>query len=90
MTNYITYNVKMFIEDDLISGLSQREEALKRQVCKTLVCNINKKLKNRTPLGRKFGSGRPEILSDELKRQLFLIYDKNHKESCLKITQKFV
>ncbi|ORE00319.1 hypothetical protein A0H76_1527 [Hepatospora eriocheir] len=64
--------------------------ALKRQVSKTLVCNINKKLKNRIPLEKKFGSGRPEILSNELKRQFFLIYDKNHKESCLKITQKFV
>ncbi|ORD95379.1 TCB1 [Hepatospora eriocheir] len=90
MTNHITYEVKILIEDDLISGLSQREMALKRKVSKTLVCNINKKLKNGTPLGRKFGSRRPEILSDELKRQLFLIYDKNHKESCLKITQKFV
>ncbi|ORD96029.1 hypothetical protein HERIO_1999 [Hepatospora eriocheir] len=89
MTNYITYEVKVFIEDDLISGLSQREVAVKRQV-KTLVCNINKNLKNRTPLGRKIGSGRPEILSDELKRQLFLIYDKNYKESCLKNIQKFV
>ncbi|ORD95867.1 hypothetical protein HERIO_2152 [Hepatospora eriocheir] len=53
MTNYITYEVKVLIEDDLISGLSQREVAVKRQVSKTLVCNINKNLKNRTPLGKK-------------------------------------
>ncbi|ORD95420.1 hypothetical protein A0H76_812 [Hepatospora eriocheir] len=45
MTNHITYEVKVLIEDDLISGLSQREVALKIKVSKTLVCNINKKLK---------------------------------------------
>ncbi|ORD98577.1 hypothetical protein A0H76_2241 [Hepatospora eriocheir] len=68
MSNQIVYEVKVLIEDDLISGLSQREVALKIKVSKTLVCNINKKLKNGTPHGKKFSSERPEILSDELKR----------------------
>ncbi|ORD98680.1 hypothetical protein A0H76_2075 [Hepatospora eriocheir] len=79
MTKKIDDYVKVLIEDDLNTWMSQREIAIKRGVSKFFVNKINIKLQKNIPLGRKYGSGRKSLLNDELKRELFLIYDKNHK-----------
>ncbi|ORE00005.1 hypothetical protein A0H76_2515 [Hepatospora eriocheir] len=89
MTKKIDDYVKVLIEDDLKTGMSQREIVIKRSVSKSFVNKINIKLQKNKPLGRKYGSGRKSLLNDELKRELFFIYDKNHKEFHAKIAQKF-
>ncbi|ORD96398.1 hypothetical protein HERIO_1670 [Hepatospora eriocheir] len=58
MTKKIDDYVKVLIEDDLKTEMSQREIAIKRGVSKSFVNKINIKLQKNISLGRKYGSGR--------------------------------
>ncbi|ORD99446.1 hypothetical protein A0H76_831 [Hepatospora eriocheir] len=52
MSNHITHDFKVLIKDVLKLILSQGEMTSKRQLSKTLMCNINKKINNPTTLGK--------------------------------------
>lgn len=89
MGRKLNFETKVLISEDLKQGLSQRVISEKRNVSKTTVFNINKKLSENLPITRKFGSGRKELLNNSLKNEIYSIYDKDHKQSIMEIKSKF-
>ncbi|ORD96114.1 hypothetical protein HERIO_1927 [Hepatospora eriocheir] len=75
MSKQLPYELLVLIKDDLSKRISQRIIAIKRNVSKTAVSNVKFKIDNNLPITRKYGSGRPQKLNDDLKSELFKIYD---------------
>ncbi|ORE00122.1 TC1A [Hepatospora eriocheir] len=89
MSKQLSYELLVLIKDDLLKGISQRMIAIKRDVSKTAVSNVKFKIDKNIPITCKYGSGRPQKLNDDLKSELFKIYDQNHRLSLLDITKIF-
>ncbi|ORD95369.1 TCB2 [Hepatospora eriocheir] len=89
MSKQLPYELLVLIKDDLSKGISQRIIAIKRNVSKTAVSNVKFKIDNNLPITRKYGSVRPQKLNDDLKSELFKVYDQNHRLSLLDITKIF-
>ncbi|ORD98218.1 hypothetical protein A0H76_95 [Hepatospora eriocheir] len=67
MSKQLSYELLVLINDNFLKGISQRMIAIKGGVSKTAVSNVKFKIDENIPITRKYGSGRPEKLNDDLK-----------------------